>query len=362
VCPRYFPEIGGVEAHVKELSEWLIDKGFEVDVVCTDPTNLHPKFEIINGVNVFRFLSFAPFDSYFFAPQIALYLKKTSCAVVHAHNYRAFPMLFAAFAMQTDSSKKFIITTHLGFSKTFKVLYKIYNFIFGNYICKKATKIIVVSPAEVLEIPFIKKYQNKIIWIPNGINFNKLSPISDKNLTGLKKLILLFVGRIEKRKGIDNLIRIATNIQDIPIKIILVGDGPYRNHYENIIKNKKIQDKIELKGRIDETELMSLYTQSHIFLLLSEYEAHSIALTEAMSFGLVPIVTNVGGNPYLIKNGITGFLVEYPVQEGSVETIIRMIWHDKDLFKTISENARREIKNNYEINRIFEQIRNVYTM
>jgi 1,2-diacylglycerol 3-alpha-glucosyltransferase len=361
VCPRYYPETGGVETHVKELSEWLVKKGHKVEVVCADPTNQYSKFEIINGVEVHRFFCFAPYDSYFFAPQIIMYLKNKSYDIVHAHNYRAFPMFLSALAFQPDSSKKYIITTHLGFSKTLKILYRIYNLFFGNYICKKAFKIIIVSPAEIFEIPFINKYQNKIIFIPNGVDLKKLSPPYVENTRTIEKFNILFVGRIEKLKGLDNLIEIANNIHDLPFHIIIVGDGPYWNHCENSVKNMKIEDKIIFKGRISEHELLRTYSQSHIFLLLSEYEAHSIALTEAMSFGIVPIVTNVGGNSYIVKNGKTGFLVNYPVQKGNVETIIENLWRDKDLFNRISESARQEIKNNYEINHIFEQILAVYT-
>ena len=70
VCPRYYPDIGGVETDVKEMSERLVRKGFEVEVVCTDPSGKHPKEEFINGVEVRRFRSIAPYDAYFFAPQI----------------------------------------------------------------------------------------------------------------------------------------------------------------------------------------------------------------------------------------------------------------------------------------------------
>jgi glycosyltransferase involved in cell wall biosynthesis len=360
VCPKYYPEIGGVEAHVKELSEWLVTKGFDVEVVCTDPTGRYPKSDTINGVQIHRFFSLAPFDSYFFCPQIAFYLKSRSPDVIHAHNYRAFPLLFAAFAAQTDSERKFIITTHLGFSKTFKFLYKIYNFICGNYVCKKATKIIIVSPAELEEIPFIKKYQNKITWIPNGVNLEKFSAFGEEFQKDPDNFLILFVGRIEKKKGIDHLITIAHNLRDIPFQMNIVGDGPDRNYYENIVIKTNVQNKLTFKGRISENELFKLYAQSHIFLLLSEYEAHSIALTEAMASGAIPIVTNVGGNPYIVKDGITGFVLEYPVQKGAAEKIIKHLWQNRDFYREISKNARNEIKANYEINHIFEQIQQIY--
>ena len=55
VCPRYYPYIGGVETVVKEVSERLVQKGFEVDVLSQDPLNKYPAVESINGVLARRF-------------------------------------------------------------------------------------------------------------------------------------------------------------------------------------------------------------------------------------------------------------------------------------------------------------------
>jgi len=361
VCPRYYPDIGGVETHVKEISERLAERGFEVEVVCTDPSGKHPKEELINGVEVKRFRSFAPKDAYFIAPQIYFYLKKVKCDVIHAHNYRALPMLFAALAAKRNNEVKFVITTHLGFSKVGKVPYYIYNPVFGNMIFKSSDKIVVVSPAELDEISQIKKYNSKVIWIPNGIDFPKYEGISQDAAKNKGTFNLLYVGRLEKQKGIDIAIRIIYMLRNYPVHLNIVGTGPYRENLEKLASKLDINEFVSFKGRIEEEELIKLYNKSHIFLLLSEYEAHSMALTEAIGFGVVPIVSNVGGNPYIVDNGKTGFLVDYPANEEYVASLIIKLFEDKSLLMRIGENAKNEALSKYDISRTVNEYIKIYT-
>ena len=78
VCPRYHPYIGGVETHVKEVSERLAKRGHEVEVLTTDPRGDLPKQEIIDGVIVRRFKSWAPGEAYYFSGALKRYLTENS--------------------------------------------------------------------------------------------------------------------------------------------------------------------------------------------------------------------------------------------------------------------------------------------
>src|SRR3990172_11749937 len=108
VCHRYHPDIGGVETHVQEISERLVKRGFDVEVICTDPGGKYPGHEYYNGVRISRFISFARNDAFYFAPQLYFYLKKNDFDIMHAHNYHALPALFASLA----AKKCFFFTPH----------------------------------------------------------------------------------------------------------------------------------------------------------------------------------------------------------------------------------------------------------
>ena len=146
VCHRYHPDIGGVETHVQQISERLAKRGFDVEVICTDPTGKFPQQELYNGVKITRFRSLAPKDAYFFAPQVYFYLKDLDFDIVHAHNYHAFPALFASVA----AKRRFIFTPHYhGGSHSIlrNLLHKPYQRI-GSFIFKKAEKVVCVSKYE----------------------------------------------------------------------------------------------------------------------------------------------------------------------------------------------------------------------
>lgn len=174
VSPRYFPDIGGVETHVKEISERLVARGFDVDVCTTYGCDGLPIEEVINGVRVRRFKSWAPNNAYFFSSSLKLYLTKHSNMydIVHAHNFQALPALYASQAV----SKKFVFTPHYhgtGHSFLRNLLFRPYRYI-GKSIFEKADRIICVSEYEKkLILKTIHVNENKISVIPNGVNLEE---------------------------------------------------------------------------------------------------------------------------------------------------------------------------------------------
>jgi len=211
VCPRYPPDIGGVEEHVKNISERLARK-YDVSVFTTDPTGKFPKEEIINGVKVRRFKSWAPSESYYFSRELkeCLMRKSDDFDVVHAHSYHAFPALYAA---QAKNMNKLIFTPHYhGGGHTFfrSMLHVPYKFL-GKNIFSKADKIICVSNYEKsLVLNHFKICEEKVTVIPNGVNLEEF-----KCLERRKKdyRAILYVGRLEKYKGVQYLIEALSNLE-----------------------------------------------------------------------------------------------------------------------------------------------------
>ena len=100
VCPRYHPHVGGVETHVKNISERLAKK-YDITVLTTDPSGKLPKEEDINGVKVKRFKALAPNEAYYFSLKMVKELRKSKFDVVHGHGYHAFPLLFSLLAKKS---------------------------------------------------------------------------------------------------------------------------------------------------------------------------------------------------------------------------------------------------------------------
>lgn len=138
VCPWYFPSIGGIQLHVKNISERLA-KRHEVMVFTTDTSGL-PREEQINGVRVRRFRSFSPNDAYHISLDMLKELKKSEFDIVHGHDYHAFPLFFSSFSKR----KRFIVTPHYhrhGVTPFRNILVRLYK-PFGKRIFQEADRVI----------------------------------------------------------------------------------------------------------------------------------------------------------------------------------------------------------------------------
>ncbi|MFC1786462.1 glycosyltransferase family 4 protein [Halobacteriota archaeon] len=288
VCPRYHPDIGGVETHVKELSERLVKNGWDVEVICTNPSGKLQKKDKVNGVKITRFRSIAPNDAFFFAPQIYSYLINREYDIIHTHNYHAFPALFCALAKK---DRKLVFTPHYhgaGHSFIRNQLHKPYRPL-GARILKKSDKIVCVSQ---FELNLIKENFNipasKLTHIPNGINldeFKDVKPIERKNKT------ILFVGRLEKYKGVQYVIQALPLLEH---RLEIVGKGPYEQKLKKMANNLGTSKKIDWIRGLPRHELLQHYKSADVFVMLSEHEAYGITVAEALASGTPCIISDIG--------------------------------------------------------------------
>lgn len=353
VCPRYYPNIGGVETHVKEISEMLVDKGFEVEVVCTDPSYKFPKNEKINGVKVKRFWAIAPKESYFFSPAIYFYLRSQKYDVLHAHSYHSFPAFFAALAC----NKRFIFTPHsFGFKKsTIKyIFHRLYRPL-GSYIFKTADK--VISIAQMEKEMLIKTFKipiAKIIYLPLPIKFEP------ENKLKYEKIFtkIAFFGRLSQEKNIDVLIRAFEMVrnQHPECRLYIAGDGPLRKELENI--GKKVKD-VHFTGRLFNNDLNDFIDDIDIFVLSSKFEVSPRSVIEAMSKGIPAVVTPVGELPHIFQHGKSCLFTKINNPEDMAEKILLLL-RDKKMADEIGMEGKRIVDEKYNINNILHEYISIY--
>jgi glycosyltransferase involved in cell wall biosynthesis len=308
VCPRYSPDIGGVETDVKEISERLVLAGHKVEVITTDPSSRLKKQEIINGVKVSRFKSYAPGNSYYFAPQIYNYLKNRNYDLIHAHSYHAFPALFAALS---ERKTKFVFSPyyHRGGHTPFRnLLHKPYKF-FGKMIFSRADAIICISEYEKGLVESDFNVYGKVRKIPNGINLSEFENFKlqkDKN----DKKIILYVGRLEEYKGVQYLINCLPELIDF--KLMIVGKGPYEDELRVLAEKMQVTDRIEWLKDISRQKLIECYSSADIFVMLSKKEAFGITVAEALISNTPCIVANGSALREFI-DGENCLGIDYPI-------------------------------------------------
>ena len=138
-----------------------------------------------------------------------------------------------------------------------------------------------------------------------------------KSISGKLNINLLFVGRLVKYKGLEYLIKALPSIVQRYSKetrrphLIIVGKGDDETRLKEIINQNDISEYVSFRGYItDRNTLYSIYDECDILIIPSLTEGTPKIIPEAMARGLPIIATNVGGLPYMIKDGEAGIIVE----------------------------------------------------
>ena len=174
----------------------------------------------------------------------------------------------------------------------------------------------------------------------NGIDSSYYTP--EKRV---KIYDLLYVGRLIKIKGVNDLLRSIKNVaQNFPkIRIAIVGKGPESDRLYILAKKLKIDQLITWKSSISDKELLDLYHTSKIGVFPSiAKEGVLTTMLEAASCEVPVVTTNSCGMPEFLKNGRNGLLVE-PHDISGLTSAIEKLLHDDNLRNTLGEKARADI-------------------
>lgn len=319
VCPLYYPCIGGIETHVKEISERLVSQKIQVEVLTTDPSGKLPKEEIINGVRVKRFVSYAPGGNYHYSTSLKKYLARNSESydIVHIHSYHDFPAIHVA---QIKKVKKLVFTPHYhgGGHTLFTSLCHYPYRVIGQKIFDKADKVICVSKYERgLVLRHFKGVNEKIVVIPNGIN---LQEFTKQRKRDKDEQIVLYVGRLEKYKGIQYLIKILPMLNN-NIFLEIVGKGAYKENLIRLAKSLHVNSRIKFFEDLPRQQLLEKYAAADLFVLLSTREAYSICVAEALASEIPCLVANSSALKEWIDNQ-NCFGIDYPINLLALQVLV----------------------------------------
>ncbi|MFX0091015.1 MAG: glycosyltransferase family 4 protein [Candidatus Hodarchaeota archaeon] len=179
-----------------------------------------------------------------------------------------------------------------------------------------------------------------------------------------KKIDLIFVGRAERQKNIDNLLKglYYLKSKNKNVSLAMVGGCCSDNKIREMVKQYALN--VIFKDDIPNFNLPHVLNQAKIFILPSHYEGHPKALLEAMSCGMPCIGTNVTGIKEDIKHLVTGYLCT--TDSKSIAEAIEVLLADESLRSTLGKNAREYIIKNYSIDKVMqlelEAIKEVLTL
>ena len=294
VTHRYPPRTGGVETHVREIATRLVERGHDVIVFSADAGKDVAAETEDDGVRVRRFRSLNPDESFYFAPQLALAVRRVDADVVHAHNYHAFPLFFAAIGV-TD--ERFVVTTHYHGESADglrNVLLSGYR-PFGGWAVRHADKVIAVSEWERDRLREDLGVETTVI--PNGVDVDRFTGAEPEQRD---RPYLLCVGRLEEYKGVQHVVRALPELPEYDL--VVAGSGPYRDELERIARDVGVSDRVDFLGYVDDERLPRLYAGAEVYVTMSEFEAYGMTVAEALAAGTPCVVREKGALENWVSN------------------------------------------------------------
>ena len=179
-----------------------------------------------------------------------------------------------------------------------------------------------------------------------------------KKLSPENEPILMHLSNFRPVKRVLDVIEIANLVlKEIPIRLVLVGDGPDRFAAERLAKEYGISEKVIFLGKQEEVFL--LLSAADIFLMPSGSESFGLAALEAMSCGIPCITSNAGGLVEVNKSGVSGYLAPLGDVKTMSNYVIKLL-KDPQLYRNLSESARKHAFENFHTDIILPQYLQLY--
>lgn len=201
--------------------------------------------------------------------------------------------------------------------------------------------------------------------IENGIDFQRYQSSVNKYASKLKlglapeKRYIACVARFHPVKDHFTLIKSFANLADdiSDVELLLIGDGELRESLTQLCSELKISDRVQFLGiRSDVAEILQAVD---IFSLTSLCEAASLTVLEAMASGLPVVITDVGGNPEMVRDGIEGFLT--PRQDvQAIASAFKKLLHQPELALSMGQAGKQRVQQHYSLSGTIDRYYQLY--
>ncbi|ELZ81725.1 group 1 glycosyl transferase [Haloferax elongans ATCC BAA-1513] len=319
VCGSFPPAYayGGPPRSIQHLTAALADLGHEVTVVTTDAKDEASRVEINNnptwsdGVEVYRFRNLSnklSWKNIQIPPKMMLYLLR-NCSdydVVHSHEFRSPPSVFAHFAStvagiphvhQPRGSMPRYELSHLKLA---------FDRVIGEQMITAVDQLVASSESEgsLYDDIFPSINTDKVAKVPNGISTEVYQDLPEQgrfkhsNNIDSREKVILFLSRLHPRKGGDLLIDAVSQLERENIRLVFVGpDEGAQSQWKSYAERKGIQAQTKFIGPLYDTDKLEAYVDADLFVLPSKdrYESFGNVVIEAMACGTPVIATNVCG-------------------------------------------------------------------
>jgi glycosyltransferase involved in cell wall biosynthesis len=381
VIPYFYPawRFGGPVRVAYDISRKLVERGHSVVVYTSDirekNTRMGTVYSKIGGVDVFYFKNLclsAAKRNLFVTPSLMPAVKNNAkfFDVVHIHGNRTTQSPVLHHFLK-KSSVPYVVQAHGGLPIIGgHRLKQLYDLFFGHELLKDASKVIALTRTEVQKYRCMGVPKEKIEVIPNGIDLSEYADLPPKGCFKKKfgidesKKTILYLGRINRIKGIDFLIRAyASLIKDMncnnALLVIAGPDDGYLNEAKSLASSLGVSNSVLFTGSMYGRDKIEAYIDSDVYVLPSIYETFPMTVLEAYACGKPVIASKVGGLSDLVMNEETGMLVDLGNTEQLAKNILYLL-NNAGKAKEMGLKGKEFIKDNFAIEKVVDRLQCLY--
>lgn len=358
-----YPTYGGSGAIAAELGIQLSQRGHEVHFVSYAPPFRLPSFQQNLFFHQVGTMSYPLFEHTPYT--ITLAAKMADVAVAEGidllHVHYAIPHAVSAFLAREAVGGRFkVLTTLHGTDITLVGTDPSLRSI-TRLAIDRSDRVTAVS--SYLEQKTRETFQpnRPIRVIPNFVDTARFCPGQDearRRFAGPGERILLHLSNFRPVKRVSDVIRTFARVrQEVPGKLLMVGDGVERPTAQRLTEELHLEKEICFLSRQD--DIPGLMKVADLFLLPSEQESFGLAALEAMSCGVPVIASRVGGLPELIEDGVSGILSTVGDVEGMAGAALRVLTDDA-YHRRVAQAARQRVLDHFDASRIVPQYEALY--
>jgi N-acetyl-alpha-D-glucosaminyl L-malate synthase BshA len=361
-----YPTFGGSGVVATELGLELSKRGHEIHFITY---NQPVRLELLSNNVHYHEVNVPEYPLFHYQPyELALSSKLVDMVKLHKieilHVHYAIPHAYAAYMakkmLQEDGIYLPIVTTLHGTDITLVGSHPFYKPAV-TFSINKSDAVTAVSQSLKDDTLRLFDIKNEIHVVSNFIDLDKYNHKFTDCQRGMManedEKIITHISNLRPVKRSQDVISVFYNIQkEMPAKLMLIGEGPEREHIELRCQELGILDKVIFFGRSNEIDKILCF--SDLFLLPSQTESFGLAALEAMASGVPVISSNTGGIPEVNVHGVSGFLSDV----GDIADMTKnalYILSDKNRLATFKKNAR-QIAEKYDLHAIVPQYEAIY--
>lgn len=205
--------------------------------------------------------------------------------------------------------------------------------------------------------------REKVVPILNGVELDRFRKIPNVregyHFCEAEDMIIGYVGRLEPVKNCSLLLKAIPRVKEqVPrLKVLIVGNGQLRHELENLAHKLSVDGNVHFLG--ERTDIPELLNLMDIMVLTSVSEGLSNTILEGMACGLPIVASDVGGNPELVDDGVTGFL--FPSQDvNALAQKLIILAKDKNKREAMGDNCRRKVEEGFHLDRMISDYKRLY--